>query len=154
MDGILGAEHLTRIFGRWPSFHDAEVVRLTLDRADPERGDFGGPTLTLAVRVFTFGPDIAPSGHYVLHHETLATLQFRGVAQLALDDFNQQNALLGLRIDDIRGRQLEGLAWEVELTPAFGVGAQFQCAEVAVLAADDWPSVSADPASGSASADA
>jgi hypothetical protein len=28
---IEGAERLTQIFGRWPSFHDAEVLRVRLD---------------------------------------------------------------------------------------------------------------------------
>lgn len=36
MPVIAGAELLTSLFGAWPSFHDAEVLRLALDRgADP-----------------------------------------------------------------------------------------------------------------------
>jgi len=32
---ITGADQVTSIFGHWPSFHDAEVIRLELVRGDP-----------------------------------------------------------------------------------------------------------------------
>jgi hypothetical protein len=145
---IPGAEHLTAIFGTWPSFHDAEVVRLVLDRADSDGREYAGPTLTLAIRVFTFGPEVAASGAYVLHHETLATLRFGGVTPLAFGGFNQQNVLAGLHIADVRERQLEGLVYEVVLEPSYGFGGHFLCATAEVLSAEPWPVAGRTPVTG------
>jgi hypothetical protein len=93
MSPIHGAERLTAIFGASPTFHGAEVVRLVRDRAAAAGRDHAGPTLTLSVRVFTFGPDVAPNGGCVLHDGTPAMLGFGGVAELELEGSNEQNAL-------------------------------------------------------------
>jgi hypothetical protein len=41
---VKGAEKLTAIFGRWPSFHDAEVTSIRFERGDrrcPEGSVYG-----------------------------------------------------------------------------------------------------------------
>ncbi len=45
---IAGAERVLDIFGAWPSFHDAEVLSLRLDRS----GLSGGPELEAEIHVF------------------------------------------------------------------------------------------------------
>ena len=127
---IENAEALTDVFGRWPSFHDAEVHRIRLDR-----GLAGPPSLGADIHVFEMTPDVTREGFYVLRHHTLVTLNFVGVDQLDLGGFNQQNVLTGLVLRDISARQLDVLNWEVEFDPSFGVGASFLCEHVAVLAA-------------------
>jgi hypothetical protein len=141
---IRGGEQLTALFGRWPSFHDAEIVRLTLDR-DMVHDRASGPTLTLDVYAFESGPGVAPSGQYVLRNEVLISLRFLEVDQLALNGFNQQNAIWNLYITDISERQLERAKYEVHVAPSFGVGATFLCFDVEVIAVRPW--VAADHAS-------
>ena len=135
---IPGAQRLTSIFGDWPSFHDAEVVRVVLDRAGASGHDGMGPMLTLAVRVSRYGPALAPDGTYARRDDTRATFRFDGVQELELANFNDQNALWDLELVDIRDRQLEGLAWEVTLAASHGVSARFLCAAASVVHAEPW----------------
>jgi hypothetical protein len=67
MTEIYGAELVTAIFGSWPSFHDAEVVRLRLERT--EKYD-SGPSLHTDVHTFEVTSDIDVQGRYVLRHHT------------------------------------------------------------------------------------
>lgn len=132
---IAGAELLTSIFGYWPSFHDAEVVRFCVERT-PLFSE--GPTVEVDVHVFEMTTDVAPDGTYVLRHHTLATLRFSGAANVRMSDFNNQNPLMGLWINDIRERQLEGLQFEVGFDGSFGIEARLLCRDVAVTAVRPW----------------
>ena len=92
-DLVEDASLLTAVFGRWPSFHDAEVVRVLLDRSGPE-----GPTLETQILVFEVTNRVGPTGHYVLENHTLVTLRFLGVALERMESFNQQNVLWDLEM--------------------------------------------------------
>src|SRR5258705_6613043 len=105
---IQGYERLTGIFGAWPSFHDAEVLRLELDR----RGNSDQVELMADVYVFEMTSNVTDGGFYELRNGTLVSLRFHGIADLELSGFNGQNALFGLRLEDISHRQLGALKWE------------------------------------------
>jgi immunity protein 50 of polymorphic toxin system len=81
IDNIIGADRLIEHFGAWPSFHDAEVVRLVLDR----RGA-NGPTAEMLV-------------HTVLGRYSLVRFEFEQITSCELSDFNHQNVLFHLRTD-------------------------------------------------------
>jgi hypothetical protein len=121
---------LTDIFGRWPSFHDSEVVRIVLDRDDT-------PYREAAVHVFEMTSQIE-NGAYVLKNHILATLRFIEIYQLELADFNHQNVLFGLNIRDISNRQMERINFEVSFGGTFGVSADFQCNAVRVESAEPY----------------
>ncbi|HEX4416131.1 MAG TPA: Imm50 family immunity protein, partial [Lacipirellulaceae bacterium] len=125
LEYIAGAEQLTKVFGYWPSFHDAEVLWIKLDRR--------GPIVESAVHVFEITNEIDADGCYVLRNHLLVHLRFNKVVEVAVKDFNHQNALMGLRLLDLRSRQLEGIAWEVHFDPSWGLDATFQCASVEVV---------------------
>jgi hypothetical protein len=129
-DRILGAAQLVAVFGYWPSFHDAEVSWVRLDRRP--FGD-GQPALETLVHVFEITNEVGADGYYVLRHHVLVHLRFRDLAELRLDGFNHQNSLMGLTITDIRDRQTERVLWEVRIDPAYGVGAKFQCHSIEVV---------------------
>jgi hypothetical protein len=131
MEGIAGAQQLMAVFGYWPSFHDAEVLSIKLDRMAIDESD--GPILEATVHVFEMTSEVDSTGHYVLRHHVLAHLRFDDVVELTLEGFNHQNALFGLGIKDIRERQLERIRWEVSFDPSWGVGASFQCYGVEVV---------------------
>jgi hypothetical protein len=134
MKAIAGADEVVRIFGRWPSFHDAEVLRFCVTRAPEDVG----PSIEADLHVFEITDEVAPSAFLVLKHHTLVTFRFVGVTQFRMDGINNQNALMGLAIEDIRGRQLEGIRYEVTFDPSFGLSAGFLCRDVAVIAVRPW----------------
>jgi hypothetical protein len=132
---IPGAEKVERVFGRWPSFHDAEVIRFLLERSDPHEA---GPSVVAAVHVFEMTNQVGPDGTYVLRHHTMVSLRFTGVDELQLEGFNNQNVLWDLVISDIRDRQLESLRYEVTFSSSFGMGARFLCREILVESAEPF----------------
>ena len=136
-DLIEGSEKLTKIFGFWPSFHDAEVLEMNLWRGDvePNRGSYVFPVLTAKIHLWELTDEVGPSGNFVLRHHTLALLRFHAVSGLNLSGFNHQNAIFGLSV--VREERQEGPSpmFAVEFERAFGVEAQFDCSRVEVVEA-------------------
>src|SRR4051812_30983612 len=93
-DHVAGAEKPIAVFGRWPSFHDAEVLRLSLDRRSPT-GECE-PTLDAIVHTWEMTSEIDPAGHYMMRNHVLVHLRFLGIDELKLDGFNAQNVLFAL----------------------------------------------------------
>lgn len=127
---IVDSHLLTDRFGSWPSFHDAEVLQLTLDR--------GGPDLVTSLHVFEMTSTVTTDGFYELQNHTVVDLRFGGIAQLELTEFNHQNALMGLSLEDITAHQLEHLRWQVSLDAANGLDATFVCRTISVERASDY----------------
>jgi len=132
VDRIPGAEKLVAVFGYWPSFHDAEVLWLRLDRR-PQGDGFYGPTLEALIHAFEMTSEVGSDGHYVLRHHVLVQFRFWDVVELQLEGFNFQNALMGLTLTDLRDQQMEHVRWVARLDSTFGVDASFQCYEVEVV---------------------
>ena len=122
MQAIEHAEKLTRIFGEWPSFHDAEVIRLTLDRS---RSD--GPSLEMDIHVFAMTAEVDSKGHYVLKNHTLVTLRFTEIATEELTGFNEQNALFDLKISEVDPATHDGRGVRVEISSSYGLAGNFVC---------------------------
>jgi hypothetical protein len=131
-DRILGAQSLIAVFGYWPSFHDAEVTWIKLDRRP--FGEGYGPTLEAMVHAFEITSEVGVDGCYVLRHHVLVHFRFCGVVELQLAEFNHQNVLFGLGISDLHKRQLETVKFGVRFDSSFGVNVSFQCRSVEVIA--------------------
>ena len=119
---------LVDIFGRWPSFHDAEVLSVNLRR----RGALG-PTLDISIYVFEMTPEVDASGHYVLRNHTDVVLQFTGVDLQGMAWINSQNVIEDLIMSEIEPAEHEGRRWLVEIVPIYGLGATFECVGATVL---------------------
>ena len=132
------AEKLTRIFGEWPSFHDAEVVRVVLDRTGPE-----APTLTLEIHVYTMTSEVDARGFYVLTNHTLATLRFTEVALISMQGFNSQNSLSDLLISDLDPAVHEGRRVHVQLPSSYGLEAEFEAVRGMVVEAKPYDAAAA-----------
>jgi hypothetical protein len=124
---IENASALTDVFGRWPSFHDAEVVSISLDREG-----VAGPEIITAIHVFEITSEVTPEGFYGLQHHTRVTFNFEGVEEVELAGFNDQNALFDLIFEDISSRQLDWLKWDVRFDSSHGVGASFMCRAIRI----------------------
>lgn len=130
---IKGSEKLTRIYGGWPSFHDAEVVELQYWRGDVKPGDWDDrnifPVLTAKIHIWIESPT---SQH------TLATLRFEDVNDFKMEGFNHLNQIFGLSISiQDRGKFESGEKLPpylvVEFQPGFGMGASFRCFRIEVI---------------------
>jgi hypothetical protein len=113
---------LELIFGRWPSFHDAEVLRVVLDRSGDE-----GPTLEVTIHVFDMTSDVDPQGFCVLKNHTEVTLRFTLVGLKRLQWFNHQNVLSSLEISEIDPKECDGRRLRVEMPSSYGLEAEFDC---------------------------
>ena len=122
MTTIQDAQKLIEVFGIWPSFHDAEVLSIRLDRGGPD-----GPTLELRIHVFEATSEVDAAGYYVLRNHTEVTLRFADVALDALSGFNQQNVIFELEVSTVDALLHDGRSMSVALTPSFGVEAEFFC---------------------------
>lgn len=137
MDGIesriSGSEKLIKVHGRWPTFHDAEIIELNYWRGRMKPGDWDDsnilPTLTLKIHVLI---------EYQDTRNALVTLKFRDVDNFKMEGFNHQNAIMGMSIRTLeRGTFLTGEPLPpylvVDIEPAFGMGASFRCFHVEVI---------------------
>lgn len=124
---IENAESLEFVFGRWPSFHDAEVLRVVLDRSGED-----GPTLEAAIHVFEMTSEVDSGGYYILRHHTEVILRFTDVALSRLQWFNQQNVLSSLEITELNPSEHEGRAFHVEMPSSYGLEAEFECKNMVV----------------------
>jgi hypothetical protein len=109
LNAVPGGSDLLEWFdGHAPRFHDAEVTSITFDR--------DGPTCVLRVHGFKVTRTAKPDGPYVFEAHAVVTFRVDEVTGMQLDDFNHQNALMGLSI--VRS-PTEG--FRVELDPAYGL---------------------------------
>jgi hypothetical protein len=132
---IQNSHLLTDIFGKWPSFHDSEVLRIILDR-DGARPF--APYLQATIHLFEMTSQIDERSSYVLKNHVAATFRFIEIYELKLDDFNQQNVLQGLSILDISERQLDRIKFEVTFDGIFGVSAKFQCNSINIESVEPY----------------
>lgn len=87
---IQGAAELESWFGYWPSFHDAEIVGLHLNRKGSS---------SLRVHTWEMTKEIDDKGCYVLAKHILVEFIFEAVNGLNLNGFNHQNVIFGLAIE-------------------------------------------------------
>ncbi len=85
---IEGSSKLIEVVGEWPSFDDAEVLSVVLDRGDgmPWNQESDSPTLDLKVR-------LAETGYFVVE------LRFKRVLKIELKNFSYQNSVQEIVFD-------------------------------------------------------
>jgi hypothetical protein len=105
--------------GVWPSFHDAEVHSISLERATPTGAL---PTLQFVVHAWNMTDEVTAEGYYRLTHHHLVEFLFLDVTEVQLDGFNHQNVLSDIIIESNANPE-EG--FRVELEHCFGVSASF-----------------------------
>lgn len=120
------ADLVTTRFGSWPSFHDAEVLRLELTRPDVAR-------IELDVRTWLIGTATNDRGYFMPERVSIVRFQFDGVEDLEIASFNQQNVVFGILIEE----HADGI--HVELEPIYGIDARWRCqvARVTRVVAED-----------------
>jgi hypothetical protein len=132
---IEGRQKLTSIFGRWPSFHDAEILELHFLRGhvQTEKGIYNFPFLTLKVHSWELTAEVDANGFLVLRNHTITTLKFTDVAEFQMEGFNHQNAMLSLSVNRHERSEPPSPFFMVNIAPAFGMGASFECTGIEVV---------------------
>lgn len=122
---ITGADQLVERFGCWPSFHDAEVILLTLHR----HGD-NGPIAEMVVHTWLMTDKVDERGYYLLKKHTLVRFVFEGLTTNELSGFNRQNVLFGLELapETVEGKQ----AFRITIDPSYGLGGTLICGRLLV----------------------
>jgi hypothetical protein len=122
---IEGHDKVEAAFGGWPSFHDAEVHRIVLERAVPT-GPM--PRVEVVIHAWNMTDQIDENGYRLAHHH-LVSFAFDDVSEVELDGFNHQNVLSDLLLQSVD----EG-SFRVELAHCFGVSSSFIAKRGRVLA--------------------
>ena len=133
---IPGRGEVVQWFGSWPSFHDAEILEVHLDRSGPS-------WIKLHTWLMTNRVDL--TGRYVLEKHAVVTFTFEGILDLQLADFNPQNVISGLDLTRRENRL------RIDLHPCYGVSGYIEATTITVsvspgMAAPPWhPARPSDP---------
>lgn len=118
--GIPGGPELLQWFeGRMPSFHDAEVLGLSLDRASA--------CAILNVHAFEMTSEVDDRGYFVCTRHVVVTFKLSRISRIELDGFNHQNALDALEVSRTGDGEIR-----VDLDPAYGLGGFIQARELEI----------------------
>jgi immunity protein 50 of polymorphic toxin system len=121
---IQGATAVSAWFGRWPSFHDAEVLHLHLNRVGASR---------LSIHAWNILPEVEATGHYRTEKHAVVTFELEDISDLELSDFSQQNVLA--QLDVVR----DSSGVHVRLYPSYGIGGRIDAGNVMVSLAPGMP---------------
>jgi hypothetical protein len=88
LNKIGNIEILTNFFGYTPNFHDAEILKVTLDRNGPEIN------MDIIITEISEGKEKA----------CIVTLKFENVYKMELQDFNIQNVIFEIKLLKLKSR--------------------------------------------------
>ena len=116
---ILGADAVVAWFGEWPSFHDAEILSIHINR----RG-----LSVMRIHTWNLSSRLDRTGHFVREREAVIAFEFAGIKTLRLhgEDVDRQNVIQGLGIE----RTDEG--YRLELAPCYGLAGELTVEQIAV----------------------
>jgi len=122
-------------FGRWPSFHDAEVVRARFEREGED-----APFLESDIYVFEMTQDVDAKGRYVLKNHTLVTFRFCDIELEYFNSWNTQNVLFALDISSQKtdGDEDENRRIHIEMPSSYGCEAKLSCSAVRIIKAENY----------------
>lgn len=140
MAEIENAEALTKVFGYWPSFHDAEVLRIRLDNREGEAVDELGqrpyPTVECDIHVWELTNNVTLKGSYETPKHTVVTLSFEGVrGDNSFEHFHFQNVLTSLSLEPLSAPDFPPANWQVDFGSSSGLVAALSCETVRVVRA-------------------
>jgi len=95
LKAIAGAQELHDWFGYWPTFHDAEIVSLILNRTSPS---------VLTIHTWEITHEVDKAGYYVLAKDVVVEFILDISAaddSLELRGFSHQNVMMSLAIEKI-----------------------------------------------------
>jgi len=131
---IAGSEIVVEALGYWPSFHDAEVISFSADRAFPLVTGSAVARLAVHVRCYEAVGEGTAQYVQVLRKSLLVRFVFNGAREFELSGFNHQNVINSITVDRLKTNEGEGFVVDVEST--WGFGGTLRCSSVAVEAVE------------------
>ena len=125
MANLPGVQNLIEWFGYWPTFHDAEVVSIELNREGSSR---------LRVHCFCTTNRVNKYGHYITEKHAIVSFIFEKIAQLELANFNQQNVVSSISVG------LSENGYEVILGDCYGVSGRLEAGRLSFEFESGMPS--------------
>ena len=123
---IENADLLESIFGRWPSFHDAEIHSVVITRDCDS-----GPQMDVAIHHWQMTKELDAKGYYVLKNHTFTNLRFYTISDLQLAEFNSQNVLFEIEI----APNIPESQFSVSMPSSIGCEMSFNCKRIRVMSA-------------------
>lgn len=105
-----GADAVVEWFGKWPSFHDGEIISLNLAR----KGES-------VLRLYPYYPKTPAAVDFI----------FEEITDLELDDFSQQNVIMALYVEEVID-QTNQKALRFSLVPCYGLAGYIDARRVRV----------------------
>ena len=131
---IEGYESVVDHLGLWPSFHDAEVLKLVIDRTSPCHSSVPSPALDLHLRGWVMTSELTATGFYKLQGEAVFHFRFEGISRLRIEGFNNQNVLSSLNLELVtHPRDASRQMLQVELEHCYEFEASFTAERAFVL---------------------
>lgn len=117
LEAVEGAKSLYEWFGYWPSFHDAEVISLHLNR----RG-----SSSLALHTWEMTKDVDDKGYYVLAKHVVVEFAMKDVVGLSLNGFSNQNVIFGLGIERTEN------GYRLALDDCYGIAGDLEAKDISI----------------------
>jgi hypothetical protein len=105
-NSVPGAAELFAWFGHWPSFHDAEIISLVLNRSGLS---------VLRVHTWNTTGEVDERDCYIKEKHVVVSFEMEEILSLDLTNFSQQNVLFGMEI--LKGDQ----GWELIFNRRYGL---------------------------------
>lgn len=105
---LVGVEAVKEWFGGWPSFHDAEIISLTLARKGAS-----------VLRVYPYSAGKPATVDFV----------FEAVTDIELNDFSPQNVINGLYVEKAID-QNNASVYRIVLAPCYGLAGRIDATSV------------------------
>jgi len=123
---IPGAEEVVAALGYWPSFHDAEVLAFSMSRGEKPT-DYKSEA-RIEVQVQEYAPSHEGTAQFEMSivKNVIISFVFTGVESLQVEDFNFQNVINSIRIEQDTSITAAGKL-RVEVESIYGFGATWLC---------------------------
>lgn len=92
LEVVEGAKDLHNWFGYWPNFHDADLIRLDIDRSG---------AVMMVLHTWEMTKEVDAKGFFVLVKHVVVEFVLKGIVALSLDGFAHENTLMGLAIERV-----------------------------------------------------
>lgn len=119
---IVNHEVVIQRFGYWPSFHDAEVLKVTFEAHPGYRA-----TVTFLIETQEFINELDTRGYYKQFNNCQIELNFTGIHEMNFEDFSHQNVIFDLEFKE------DGEFIECSFSSSVGLVASIKAEEAFVL---------------------
>lgn len=132
LESISGAQALYDWFGYWPDFHDAEVVKFSLDPAAPS---------CLVIHTWEMTKRVNEQGYYETTKHAVVKFEIDSIVNVSLVDLWKNSILLDLGVDKTEG------GFRLSFSAAYGVSGTIESERLSLSITPGKPSPVATAAS-------